>query len=75
MRVGVGFEFWRGRIRPVCNVEDHPGIGDVRRGLLHRAAGGLDDTEAVAIEKIGVIAEQPIELRHQRMIFRQGFSL
>src|SRR5215471_15074063 len=71
----MGFELWRGRIRPLCDVEDHSGVGDVRRRHFERASGGLHDAEAVAIEKIGMIAEQPIELRDQRMVFRQGFSL
>src|SRR5260370_36859914 len=36
---------------------------------------GLDDVEAIAVEKVGVVAKQPFELRHHRMSRRNGLGI
>src|SRR6266481_284551 len=66
----VGLKALRFLIGPTGEI-DHHALQPV--GLLR--LDGFHNIEAIAVEKVSVIAEQPFELRHQRMLRWKGLGL
>src|SRR5882757_8287844 len=71
----VGLKALRFLIDPTGEIHHntvHP-VGLLRLDRLHN--DGFHNIEAIAVEKVSVIAEQPFELRHQRMLRWKGLGL
>src|SRR5882724_9335484 len=66
----VGLKARRFVIGPIGQIHHYAPPSVVRFYL-----DGLHNVEAIAVKKIGVVAEQPFELRHRRMFLWNGFGI